>query len=98
RADALPRVAPPELREPDAGVAGERRDRIGEHLPDVRPCVDRPLGAELTVGDPALDHQQFPLTRPAPPRRPRRVVPTVRTSEGNCETAAVPDTANPPAD
>ena len=70
RADTLPCVAPPELGEPDAGVAGQRRDRIGEHLADVRSCVDRPPGAELAVGDPALDHVQVPLCRR---RRPRGV-------------------------
>ena len=98
RADALPGVAPAELRQPDAGVAGERRDRVGEHLADVGPRVDRPLGAERHCRRSSARPSTIPPDSARAPRRPRRVVRGVRTSEGNCETAHVPDTASPPAD
>ena len=52
-------------RQPQLGRVGcrrrrERRHRVGEHLADVGPRVDRDSAAEPAVGDPALDHRRPP--------------------------------------
>ncbi len=58
-AHPLPRLAPAQLRPEHEHRTGQRCDRVGKHLADVRPRVDRkPLG-QFGVGDVvALGHGQ----------------------------------------
>ena len=51
RTHPAPGVAPTELGQPEGGVAGQRRHRIGEHLADVGPRVDGEACRQRRVGD-----------------------------------------------
>ena len=69
RTHPAPGVAPTELGQPQSGVAGQRCDRVGEHLADVGPRVDREACRQRRVGD--VVHRS-PQAVDAPCRRPAR--------------------------